>query len=97
MTDPDFDYSFNKLSGAELTLNHKAILERLENLNMVCLNRGCKKHIKFYFKEKGITAKCNCGTYLVYPKRADRGGAYGFRFVSKNEVLRDGRKRKHDD
>jgi len=95
--EPDFDYSFNKLSGAELTLNHNAILERIENLKMVCLNPHCKTSIKFYFKDKGITAKCNCGTYLIYPKREDRGGAYGFRFVSKSEVLKYGRKTKYND
>jgi len=95
--EPIFDYSFNGLSGAELTFNDKAIIERLNNLNMVCLNKGCRKTLKFYFKEKGITAKCNCGTHLIYPKRKDRGGAYGYRFVSKREVLRDGRKHKYDD
>jgi len=94
--EPSFDYSFNGLSGAELTFNKDAILDRLNSIKIVCLNPRCKKKIKFYFKDKGITGKCDCGTHLIYPKRSDRGNAYGYRFVSKSEVLKDGRRSKHD-
>jgi len=95
---------FVGFSPAELTLNPNAVAERIETgikrieaVGVIGLNNGYKGVGSVKFKPEHITFRVPYGTIIIYPPRKDRGNRMGLRVVPKNEVLRDGRRRKQDD
>jgi len=94
---------FEGFSPAELTLNNKAVSERLETgiikaekLGVVGINPKNKGVGSVKFKPEHITFRIPYGVIIFYPPRQDRGNRMAIRVVPKSEVLKDGRRSKHD-
>jgi hypothetical protein len=89
--EPSFDYGI--IRPIDIHVNPYALYDYIESQKILCSK--CHAFVKIYFKEKFIKIVCGCGVTLLYPKREDRGNAYFLRHVSKHEVKRDGRRKKH--
>lgn len=82
---PDFDYPH--ITALDIAIDPQklwtAIFVWMENQKVIC--NKCKKIWNIHVEDRHITAKCDCGTGILYPKRQDRGECYLFRWVSKKE------------
>ena len=94
---------FDGFSPAELTLNPNAVHERVETaiikaekLGVVGINPKAKGLGTVKFKPEHITFRIPFGAIIFYPPRTDRGNRIAIRVVPRSEVLKDGRRNKHD-
>ena len=87
---PKFDYSFG-LRVMDFSINPSALWDKIKQKNLICSK--CHNLITVKTNETELTFKCNCGTLIIYPERADRDNGYLVRFVSKKEkVFNNGKK-----